>query len=507
MLTRKKLQTNSLLVVVIVILLNLVAAKLFFRLDFTDDQRYSLSNATENILTNLNQPVTVKAYFSENLPPNIEKVRNDFRDLLIEYANSSDENVVYEFINPNEDQQTEMQAQQAGIRPIMINVRERDQVKQQRAYLGAIVQMGDKKEVIPFIQPGAAMEFALSSSIKKISVAQKPQIGLLQGYGCPSLAALQQANEQLKTMHDVKTFSFSDTSTIPKEYKILMIVAPTDSIPQRYFSQLDNYLGSGGRLLLAINRVKGDLSTAQGSTVKTGFADWLKNKGMEIEDNFIVDANSSSVMVQQKQGLFVMNTPVQFPFLPIITTFVKHPITEGLESVVLPFASSIKITQKDSSVTIYPLATTSQKSGTEKPPLYFDINKKWRNSDFMQSNIPVAVVAEGKLSGSIDSKIVLFSDGDFIVNNEGQQAQKLQDDNVNLFVNAVDWLSDDTGLIDLRTKGVTSRPIDSSLEDGTKTILKYVNFIIPLLLTLLLGIYRWQKKKRIKTKLMNTDYA
>ena len=152
MLTKRKVRTTLLLVFGIIVLINILAARFFVRLDFTEDKRYSLSDATENILKNLKDPVTVTAYFSENLPPNIAQVKQDFRDLLVEYANKSNNLIVYEFVNPNESQESEIKAQQAGIRPIMINVRERDQLKQQRAYLGAIVQMGDKKDVIPFFQ-------------------------------------------------------------------------------------------------------------------------------------------------------------------------------------------------------------------------------------------------------------------------------------------------------------------------------------------------------------------
>ena len=112
MLTRKKLQTTILLVIGILILLNVIGDKLFVRLDFTADQRYSLSDATTNILEELNDPVTVTAYFSEDLPPDVAKVKTDFRDMLIEYASKSGGQIVYEFINPNEDQETEMKAQQ-----------------------------------------------------------------------------------------------------------------------------------------------------------------------------------------------------------------------------------------------------------------------------------------------------------------------------------------------------------------------------------------------------------
>ena len=130
MLTRKKVQTSILLVIGILLLVNFLASRFFFRLDYTEDQRYSLSKATKTILNELNEPVTISAYFSEDLPPDIEKVQQDFRDLLVEYSSSSGGLIVYEFINPSVDQESEMKAQQNGIQPIMINVRESDQMKQ-----------------------------------------------------------------------------------------------------------------------------------------------------------------------------------------------------------------------------------------------------------------------------------------------------------------------------------------------------------------------------------------
>ncbi|MBT8382536.1 MAG: hypothetical protein KJO59_09285, partial [Ignavibacteria bacterium] len=100
-----------------------------------------------------------------------------------------------------------------------------------------------------------------------------------------------------------------------------------------------------------------------------------------------------------------------------------------------------------------------------------------------------------------------FSDGDFAVNGEGQQAQQLQKDNISLMANAIDWLSDDTGLIELRTKGVTSRPLDASLEDGTKSLLKYLNFLLPIILIIIYGVFRFQLKRKIRTELISTEYV
>jgi len=505
MLTRKKVQTSILLVIGIVLLLNVISSKYFLRLDYTADQRYTLSNATKDILVQLKEPVTISAYFSEDLPPNIEQVRQEFRDMLVEYSSYSDGLIVYEFINPSESQESEMKAQQSGIQPIMINVRERDQMKQQRAYLGAIVQMGDRKEVIPFIQPGAAMEYALSTNIKKLSVQDKPKIALLQGHGEATLSSMQQLYNQLSILYTVQPINFSDTSGVPLEYNTLVVIAPKDTIPLQHFAYLDDFLDRGGKLLIALNTVDGDLSTGMGNKLYTGFETWLKQRGIEVEENFVIDASCSNVMVRQQQGPFMMNTPVQFPYIPVITNFTEHPITEGLESVVLIFASPIRISNSDTSIVMVPLAVTSEKSGVQNAPIQFDVMKQWTASDFPLSSLPIALLVEGKVPGTSGYKMVIFSDGDFAVNGEGENAQQLSEDNVSLMSNAIDWLSDDTGLIELRTKGVSSRPLDASLEDSTKTMLKYLNFLLPIILIIIYGILRFQIKRKKRNELMSTE--
>lgn len=506
MLTRKKVRTSILLVLGIILLLNIIASKFFFRIDYTADQRYTLSQATKDILSQLSEPVTISAYFSEDLPPNIEQVRQDFRDMLLEYSSYSDGLIVYEFINPSESQESEMKAQQSGIQPIMINVRERDQMKQQRAYLGAIVQMGDRKEVIPFIQPGAAMEYALSTNIKKLSVKDKPTIALLQGHGESSLSSIPQLYNQLSILYSIEQVTFIDTAGVPSQYKTLVVIAPKDTVPPLHFKYLDDFLNRGGRLLVALNNVNGDLSTGMGNKTSTGFETWLKQRGIEVEDNFIIDASCSNVMVRQQQGNFMMNTPVQFPYIPVITNFTKHPITDGLESVVLIFASPIRVSSADTSAIIIPLAVTSGKSGVQNAPIQFDVMKQWTLSDFPLSSLPVALLVEGKVPGTSGYKMVVFSDGDFAVNGEGENAQQLSEDNVSFMSNAIDWLSDDTGLIELRTKGVSARPLDTSLEDGTKTLLKYLNFLLPIALIIIYGVFRFQLKRRKRNELMSTDF-
>jgi len=501
--TKKSVISQFILIIAVLVLVNLLGDRYFARLDFTADKRYTLSKATKDILRNLEEPVTVTAYFTVDLPTQFTKTRSDFKDMLIEYANVSKGNVVYEFVDPNKDQEVEMQAMQQGIQPVLINVREKDQSKQQKAFMGAVIQMGEQSEVVPFIQQGSGMEYTLSSNIKKLSVIDKPVLGYLQGHGEPPVNHLQQVMGSLNVLYMIEPFSLSDTMDVLSRYITVAILNPTDTIPQHHLDQLDRYLAGGGNLFIGYNRVTGDLNTTSGNSVYTGLEDWMAEKGLVIEDNFVVDANCASVGVRQQMGPIPITSNVQFPYLPIINNFADHPITSGLEAVVLPFASSMTY-MGDSSITYIPIAFTSENSGTERSPVYFNIQKRWTKNDFPLKDLPVAAILSGKLVGNTMSNMVVVADGDFAIN--GEQAQQLQPDNVSLMVNAIDYLSDDTGLIELRTRGVTLRPI-KQLEDSTKALLKWLNFLLPILIIVIYGILRMQHNRNLRVKRMEEGYV
>ena len=463
---KKSLIPYILVVAGILILLNILASRFFFRIDLTEDDRYTLSDATKNIINELNEPVTITAYFSEGLPPNIDQTRIDFKEMLSEYATRSRGKILYEFINPNKDPQIEQQAMQSGIQPVVINVREKDQSVQKKAYLGAILKYGEKTEIIPFIQPGSAMEYSLSSSLKKLTVAEKKLVGFIQGHGEPGITMMQQAMQALNVLNEVEGVNLTD-STYLARYETLVLIGPTDTIPEKHLKMLDDYLAQGGKMVVAINRVDADLQQSMGYEINTGLETWLAGKNIQVGSSFIVDANCGSVNVVQQQGSFSFSTQVQFPYLPVFTHFAKHPVTSGLETVIMQFASPVEYTG-DSTIHFTPLLLSSEKSGTQSVPLYFNIQKKWTDSDFPMKSIIAAGVLEGKIAGPKDSKMIVIGDGNFPVNGQGQQAQQIAPDNVNLLVNSVDWLSDDTGLIELRTRGITSRLLDQ-IEDGKRT--------------------------------------
>lgn len=502
---RKTALITILLSIGVLILVNILANRFFHRFDLTEDKRYTLSEATRNILKTLPEPVTVKAYFSENLPPDVQGLRRDFKDLLTEYRNISDGMLAYEFINPNKDEMTENEAVNAGIMPLQINVREKDQIKVQRAFLGAVVQMGEDEDVIPVMQETEGMEYALSTSIKKLSVIDKPLIGLLQGHGEPGLDELQEAMHSLNILYQVEPVTLNDTIDELEKYTTVAIIAPTDSFPASHLQQLTDHLTKGRSLLIALNRVDADLNRGMGNVVNTGLESWVEETGIRVKPNFVYDETCMPVGVQMQQGPFTVTQQVQLPYFPVIVNFPDHVVTNGLEQVVFQFVSSVEFTG-DSAVTFTPLAQSSNNAGISPAPAYINIMKEWSESDFGMARITLAGAVEGQIKGSNESRMVVFGDGDFAINRNPRQQGQMNPDNVSLLVNAIDWLSDDTGLIELRTKGATARPLDE-LEEGKRTFLKFFNFLFPIILLIVFGVIRMQYRQNLRTKRMEEGYV
>ncbi|MGB4205390.1 MAG: Gldg family protein [Bacteroidales bacterium] len=500
--SKNRITYQLLMIVGVIVLVNILADRFFLRLDLTQDKRYTLSSATKNILRNLKEPVTISAYFTSDLPPQYINVRREFTDLLVEYGNISRGMVVFEMNDPK-DEEDEMAAMQAGVQPVIVNIRERDQVKQQRAFMGAIVKMGKNKEIIPLIQPEASMEYDLSSAIKKLSITEKPLVGFIQGHGEPALNLLQQVVAGLLVLNNVEEVNFYDSVLNLSKYSSLIMIGPSETIPEEHLHKLDEYMANGGNLLVALNRVQGDFTTLQGTAVETGIENWLTEKGVIVESRFIIDANCGTVGLTQQAGFMQYTTQIRFPYLPLINNFADHPITKGLSNVLLQFASPIVYTG-DTTLIFEPIAFSSEKSDARNVPLYFDVQRQWRDADFLNPNLVVAATLQGAVAGSSNTRMVIFGDADFPV--AADQRYSVQKENVNLLVNAVDWLSDDTGLVELRTKGAKARPLDE-IEDSKKLFLKLLNFSLPILLIIGYGIFRMIRNRNIRMKRMEDVYV
>ena len=269
----KKSSLSIFWIIGIILLINFLSREFFFRIDATKDKTYTLSKATKNILKNMDESVTVTSYFTKDLPPQFTKALSDFEDLLAEYNNVSGGAVNFEYIDPS-DETVQQEAIQAGIQPLMINVREKDEVVQKRAYMGAIVKRGDVQEILPVITPGSPMEYQLTTAIKKISSGDKPAIGFVQGHGEASFDKMPQVYEALSVLYTIEPVDLS--ADVPAHLKTVVMLSPKDSLIGADLQRLDSYLNNGGNVVIAWNSVFGNFQTVQGEQRSLGINEWLQ---------------------------------------------------------------------------------------------------------------------------------------------------------------------------------------------------------------------------------------
>lgn len=510
---KKSAGIQLVLIIGIAVCVNVLAEELVVRFDLTANNQYTLSQASIEIAESLEDPVTVTAYFSENLPPNLSRVKSELLNFLEEFRAYSDNNLEYKFVNPNKDQATGREAQQAGVRPVNIDVRKQNQISQKRAYLGAVFSYQGTKEVIPVIQPEGSMEYAIASKIKQLTVDKKPKIGLLQGHGEPPKKQMKQLVGELEQRYQLVNVSGLDTTSVPADIETLLIVRPEQQLSQRELASIDQYLMSGGHVVFAVNRVRTMMRRGRAQAQNTGINQLLSTYNLPLRPNLVRDARASTIRMRQNRGGFQVVNNVQYPFIPQVTNFSDHPISKGLESVAFQFVSSLDTSQVDSAQTLSILAKSSEKSGIARGRFNLSPNQEWSAQDFPRSNLPLAAAVEGTfqsafaevdsidvpLRKSQETALVVFGDGDFVINGPRQRSQQLPSDNISLMVNSIDWLADDTGLITLRTQQVTDRSL-MQLSDGTKTTLKYLNVFLPILFVLGYGFFRYQRRRARRRK-------
>jgi len=497
-----------LLTIGIIISLNVLIQPFNLRFDLTKNKQYTLSPATKQILSNLNENITVTAYFSDGLPPDVSKVKRDFQDLLVELSALAKGKLDYKFVVPNTDA-IKQEAANNGIRPLMINVREKDQVKQQQAFLGALIKSGTESEIIPYVQPGASMEYDLVAAIKKLSLQHKPKLAFIQGHGEATFNQLAQVVADIAQLYEIQDFDLSQQILDKDSVKVAVIVGAKTPFSPDELQKLDDFLLSGGSIVVAVNRMEIDMQSAMALPSHTGLEYWLETKGILIDTSLVLDVQCGSVTVPQYMGSMQINTQVQFPYLPLAVTFADHPAVKGMQQVLFPYVSPIQYRATLPQSKFTPLVFSSDKSGIAPAPVTLRVgDKKWTQGDFPLGNQILAGLYEQTQQNGNNSKLIVFGDADFPLSNE--QGKVVSDMNTNLLVNAIDWLGDDSGLINLRGKVVAAKPIHAKylLEESTRhrEFIKWGNVTLPVVFLLLFGITNFQRNKRLRLQRTQEQY-
>ncbi|MCX6746171.1 MAG: GldG family protein [Candidatus Parcubacteria bacterium] len=522
-LNRKNIfSTQSILMLIIVVavlvVINLISVNHFGRLDLTTDQEYSISDASKNIVKNLDDLLTIKVYFSSVLPPDLAQTEQYLKDILSEYQAYS-KKIHIEFIDPAKDPKIKEEVQNLGIPEIEMQILQKDVFQVQKGYLGVALFYADKKEIIPVIQNTDNLEYDLTSAINRLTSQSLRSVAFLSGdeehglYSLPFDSGQQTAtNDYSEIAKDLNKNYRVTTIDLTKDEKLdnidtLIIAGPKKELSDKELYQIDQFIMKGGKAIFLIDKVM-ILPGLQAAPNKTNLEKLLSTYGIQLNEDLVIDSTDENVGFSSGQVQFLL----PYPYWPklIKNNFLKdHPVVAKLQSISLPWVSSLTPNPQPN-IEIKTLATTTEQGATVKAP--FDLNPQQNFNPTGLKKIPLILEAKGKFNSAFsdkppndldtagfikeaekESQIIVVANSNFINDNYASRFPE----NLVFFQNAVDYLTLDSNLIGIRSKTLTNRPLQK-ISEGTKTWIKVINIgLIPLII-IIIGVVRFYLRKRNK---------
>jgi len=417
----------------------------------------SLSDYTKNTISKLNSELVITVYFSSNLPGEYGLNARYITMLLSAYTNLGLGNINYEFINvESEDDIAELAAQKSGIQPVQLQVIENDNIEIRRVYMGMKLTYNGVSEIIPVIQTSTGLEFDITSKILSLINSNKYGIKIDLSNQTAIVKTSSQIHINNSTIDSVLSqYHYVNNITLDKaisdKVSTILMNGVESSLKDEELSNLKQFLNRGGKLFLAQGRIKTDLASQTVEVIQSNIFSLLESYGIQIQSNLVLDENCGKVNVEQNLGFIRIPVPMDYPFLPIIKEdgFSDNIfMVSELESVRLMFPSEIVLKDNANKYNITPLFNTSNRSSTMVDIFNLSPDPK-TNTAFNQLD------ENGKLVSvycelNNDSKIILVSDSNFLIDNGGGAASENH-----LFVlNAIDYLFGNQDIIELKYKEI-----------------------------------------------------
>lgn len=542
----KKLNRSSnaiiytVLAIGILILVNIVASRTFGRIDLTEDKIFTISEASKKMVAALPDRLTIKAFISSDLPPQVRNIARYLRDILEEYATYSGGKVAWEALDPSKDEKIKEEAQRLKVQQARLSVLEKSKASVSESYLGVAFQYGGKVESIPFVSDISNLEYQISSTIRRL-VGKKKKIGFTSGHGEPNLyQGLGAAKESLKE-YEVTTVDLTDGKTpIPADVDVLVMVGPTQPLAERAKYELDQFLMKGKALALWLDGMVLETPRSQmmanqappriARANNVGLTEQLAYYGVKVNEDLVMDRQNARVVLPVNAGQRVITN---YPAFPVITELSKESsITRSLKGLIPIFPGSVELTAaaKDgkSGIKAIQLASSSSASWRQTGFFLFDplhppqptkevgpfqlayCLQGTFKSFFAGKPVPTAGPAaatapnqEAKASGQgpmspASARLIVVADSDMIKD----QYLGIFPGNMMFLLNTVDYLAEDESLIAIRAKAQTQRPLTQP-EDSTIALAKYGNVIGLPLAFILAGIIRWRWRKIARSRQAN----
>jgi gliding-associated putative ABC transporter substrate-binding component GldG len=540
-----------LLVALILIAANFVASRVLARLDLTKDKEFTISNATKEVLRDLDDLVTIKVYFSEKLPPNLAMLRRNIDDMLREYQAYSKGKLRAEYIDPSADPEEEQKLRFLGIPQIQLNILEKDQLQVINGYMGIAILYADRHQSIPIVQDVYTLEYDLTAGILQVLQTEKGTIGFLTGNQEPELnREFEALNQLLSNTYDVRPVDLDQgRKEVPPEINTLLVVR-SQSVPDRVKWQIDQFIMRGGRAVFLLDpmRLDDQMGLQNPIPVNSNLDDLLAHYGVRLERALVQDLRNENAGFTQGFVRYMVPYPM-WPKIMGKDLSEDNPITSRLEALVLPWCSPLNLLvpeagaeavtdttaaspeiapQPDVTATVLarsserawlqrgrfdltppgPLQRTSPpQEGQQSFPLAAALVGSFRS--FYEGQPPPLAPGDSLAIGGGETELVMSPETQVIVIGNSMFASSnflsMFPGNHEFLLNTVDWMTLGDKLIAIRSRGATDRPLEIA-SATSKMIFKYANTFGMALLVAIFGIVRFSLRRRTR-KAAEISYA
>jgi ABC-type uncharacterized transport system involved in gliding motility auxiliary subunit/ABC-type transport system involved in multi-copper enzyme maturation permease subunit len=469
------------------VVINLLGSYIRGRLDLTPGHAYTLSPATEQIVHDLDDIVTIKLFASKELPTEAALLKRDVDDLLHDLKAAGGGKVRIVQRDPAENDAGRRDAQSLGIQPVQFNVIGQSELQVKEGYLGIAIQHADGNDVIPFVSQTEDLEYRLASSIRSLTRTKKPVVGLVNEVKQPE-AGLQALQEQLTKGYEVRGISLGDTGQVAGDITVLVLAGNPDSLPAAQLSRLNRFFDRGGSALVLASGMELSPQLPMAMPKPVGWNPALQRFGISIGSDMVYDLQANEIVPVPSQGGRILRV---YPFFVRGGSTGKSVINKEIGEAVFTWASSIDTTGA-ATRTITPLFTTSRAGGSSTGETMIDPNR-----DFPQTDLKVRLLAvQGEARKAANDRtsagrVVVIGDATFASDRSARGAPE----NVALAVNAVDWLAQDEALIAIRAKDRRPPQLIFSSNLAREGV-KYVNVIGVPLLVAAAGLIRLARRRR-----------
>jgi gliding-associated putative ABC transporter substrate-binding component GldG len=499
--------SSVLIFLAFLIAINFLASQKSFYFDLTEEKIYTTSEATKNVLKDLENEVNINFYISKDLPVDVINTKTQIMDMMNQYQDIAGSKLKVSYIEPENNAEQVKELAEKGIPQIQFNVIEKDKYEVRQGFFGVEItsenENGTKREAIPIIQSIDSWEYDFISAVFSVSREKKELVAFLQGHSekvlqIPDLiksydileVKIESAEEQ-KGFYIEKNMSSEDDiedETKTFIYPITLIIAgPTEEITNEEISVLDNFIKNGGNLIILSETVNANLqSNLEAIPVENNLNELTKKYGIEVNNNLVYDKSNFNITYQQ--GFFSLSKPYPFWIKAVSDNFGDHPSLSGLQSIMFPWVSSLTL-YENSDYLVKPIITSTNQAEiiSDNYNLLPDSYLSFING----SKEIIAAVAEPKDENSKSGSLFVAGDSDFISQNFIRQVP----DNEIFFVNLIDSVSNSANLSSIRSKNIVDRPIDD-LDESEKNYWKFISIFAGAILIDAYGVFRIIKRRK-----------